>query len=148
MTEIENQKTGYIYILFNEMYKFYGDDVYKLGKTNNIAKRLHGYVPSYIKHPEVKYLSKKVINYSLAEKMVFEKLKAFRIAKNREFFKITNLTETIIIIDDIIDNINNMDDDELITAYENIKNVSEANKQNEDMKITDDELLNLWNNTR
>ena len=29
---------GYIYILWNDMYKFYGDNVFKIGRTTNIQR--------------------------------------------------------------------------------------------------------------
>ena len=31
---------GYIYILWNDMYKFYGDNVFKIGRTTDIQKRI------------------------------------------------------------------------------------------------------------
>ena len=31
---------GYIYIIFNEMYNFYGLNVYKVGKTQDITNNL------------------------------------------------------------------------------------------------------------
>ena len=31
-----NNVPGYIYIMQNEMYQFYGSDVYKIGKAKNI----------------------------------------------------------------------------------------------------------------
>ena len=32
---------GYIYILWNDMYKFYGDNVFKIGRTTNIQRAQH-----------------------------------------------------------------------------------------------------------
>ena len=32
---------GYIYILWNDMYKFYGDNVFKMGRTTNIQRAQH-----------------------------------------------------------------------------------------------------------
>lgn len=141
MTNTDTPKTGYFYILWNEMFKYYGDDIYKLGKSKNMTKRLTQYVTGYIKHPEVRYLSKQVKNYSLAEQMVFHKLKTFRIAKNREFFKIANLSDTIIIIDGIIDNINNMTNDEMIEASTKLKTSKNKNKIDiKDTTLTEDEF--------
>ena len=102
----DNIKSGYIYILYNEVYTYYGENVFKIGKSNNIEQRLTGYTTSYIKPCEIKYLSTKCINYSLAESVIFELLSKNRIVCNREFFKIDK-TEAVNIIDDIIYKINN-----------------------------------------
>jgi len=109
MTEIQETdkiKSGYIYILYNEVYNYYGDNVFKIGKTNNIEQRLTGYTTSYIKSCELKYLSTKCVNYSLCESVIFELISDNRIVYNREFFKIDK-TEAINIIEDIIFKINN-----------------------------------------
>jgi hypothetical protein len=37
MEEISKCEPGHIYIMFNEVFKLYGDNVYKIGKTKNIA---------------------------------------------------------------------------------------------------------------
>jgi hypothetical protein len=43
------------------MFKFYGNNnVFKLGKTNDITQRMTGYTTSYIDPVEIKYLSKLV----------------------------------------------------------------------------------------
>ena len=102
----DNIKSGYIYILYNEVYTYYGENVFKIGKSNNIEQRLTGYTTSYIKPCEIKYLSTKCINYSLAESFIFELLNKYRIVHNREFFKVDK-TEAVNIIEEVIHKINN-----------------------------------------
>ena len=70
---------GYIYILYNDVYKFYGDNVYKLGKTSNIKTRLSGYTTSYLKPSKFIFISNICNNYSLAEHIIFRILSNKRI---------------------------------------------------------------------
>lgn len=83
---IQTCTDGYLYCFHNEVYKTYGDNVYKLGCTSNIKKRLSGYITYYIKPCTIEYQSKLVKYHSVAESMLFYKLKQYRIAPNREFF--------------------------------------------------------------
>ena len=77
---------GYIYILWNDMYKIYGNNVFKIGRTTDIQKRINCYTTAYIKPSEIKYISIKSDNYVLAEMLIFGLLKNSRIVNNREFF--------------------------------------------------------------
>ena len=45
-----NINKGFIYCYSNEMFKYYGNDVYKIGKAKDIKIRMSSYVTSYIKH--------------------------------------------------------------------------------------------------
>lgn len=78
---------GHLYCLFNEMFNYYGDNVYKLGKTINLKKRKEQYVTPYIKPSQYIHSTKKVHNYKLAEDLLFLFLDEYRIVPNREFFK-------------------------------------------------------------
>lgn len=80
---------GYIYILFNECYDYYGENVFKIGKAIDVAKRAHSYTTSYIKPIELKYISPLCNDYTLVENAVFRKLKDYRVVRNREFFQIS-----------------------------------------------------------
>ena len=82
-----NDNSGCIYILYNEVYNYYGDNVYKIGKTKDIYKRLSAYTTSYIKPCEIKFISLNCNDYSKAEMLIFNRLKKYRIINNREFFK-------------------------------------------------------------
>ena len=119
---------GYIYILWNDMYKFYGDNVFKIGRTTDIQKRINCYTTVYIKPSEIKYISIKCDNYVIAEMLIFDLLKNNRIVNNREFFKI-NLNETIKIIEEVIYKINNMKDTinnkiNILSMFENILQIN------------------------
>jgi len=79
------------------MYCFYGEDVFKLGKTIDIHKRSSQYTTSYVSAVEIRFLSAECINYTLAESYVLYKLKHYRMKSNRELFKVSMLliVETI-----------------------------------------------------
>ena len=81
------KKSGHLYILYNPMYQFYGKNVYKLGKAINCQKRCHQYTTSYIEPPELKHCSERVPCYGLAERLLFQKLRKYRISSKREFFR-------------------------------------------------------------
>jgi len=57
------------------MYGFYGEDVFKVGKTIDIQKRSSQYSNSYVSPVVIRVLSAECHNYSLAESYVFYKLK-------------------------------------------------------------------------
>ena len=63
---------GYVYILWNDMYKFYGDNVFKNGRTTNIQKWINCYTTAYIQPSEIKYISLKCDNYVRAEMLIFD----------------------------------------------------------------------------
>lgn len=77
---------GHIYCIYNKCYKYYGDNVYKLGFAKDLKKRMHGYTTSYIDPVEIIY-SIAVIKHVEAEKLLFNRLQKYRIDTNREFFK-------------------------------------------------------------
>ena len=66
---------GYIYILWNDMYKLYGDNVFKLGRTTDIQKRINCYTTVYIRPSEIKYISIKCDNYVIADMLIFDLLR-------------------------------------------------------------------------
>ena len=113
MTDTKEIKEGHIYIIFNEVFNYYGDNVFKLGKAMDIEKRLSGYTTSYIDNTEVKFLSELCSDYSLAELIIFDRLKSSRIKQNREFFR-GDLQEFIKEIEDVVKKVN----DKSITARE------------------------------
>ena len=77
---------GQIYVLWNEMYRFYGEDVVKIGRAKNVLNRKSSYVTSYVKPVEVVYTSELCKNCVLAEYIIFKRLQTHRLAHNREFF--------------------------------------------------------------
>ncbi len=80
--------SGYLYILHNSIFKHYGDNVYKLGRTANIKKRLYGYTTSYIEDSEMIFVSKFLPNIDKLEKKLFNILYNCRISPKREFFQL------------------------------------------------------------
>lgn len=81
----KNTKSGFIYCFKNEIYKYYGDNVRKLGTSVSSKDRVKGFSTPYIKPTEI-VLSYKVKNHRLAETLLFAFLEPYRIVYNREFF--------------------------------------------------------------
>ena len=106
LEETANSEPGYIYVMYNEMFKFYGDDIYKIGKSKDIAKRMTSYTTSYVKPVEIKFLSGLCIDYHLCEKVIFDRLCNYRISPNREFFKL-NIEQMVNHIEEVVSGVNN-----------------------------------------
>jgi len=102
MTAQEKIDKGYIYVLWNEVYQYYGDNVYKIGRSNNIEHRLRSYTTSYVDSSIIKYSSVQINNHPIIEKIIHNELDMYRIKQNREFFKV----ELSTIINTIINVIN------------------------------------------
>ena len=80
---------GYLYILFNESYKHYGDSTYKFGRTQNLRNRIFTYNTSFIHDSKYLYTSRQFLDSSEAERVLFFLMKEYRIKKNKEFFNIS-----------------------------------------------------------
>ena len=104
--KMEEAKTGYIYVLYNEMFDFYGSGVFEAGKTKDIAQRVSAYTTSYIKPVEIKFLSAMCIDHHLCEKVIFDRLCRQRISSTREFFKL-NIDQLIKQIEEVVSGVNN-----------------------------------------
>lgn len=104
----------------NKCYNYYGSNVYKLGLAKNIAKRMDGYITSYIDPVKIIFTIP-VNNRFEAEKILFNKLQKYRIDSNREFFK---CKKKIIIttMNEVADIINNNKKHEYVEKM-NINNV-------------------------
>jgi len=79
---------GYLYILFNSIFKQYGENVYKLGRTNNLNNRLKNYTTSFIDPSSYLYTSRVFHSSIKAERILFFILRKQRIRDKREFFHI------------------------------------------------------------
>ena len=127
--------SGYIYIIFNEMYLFYGENYKKIGKTKCIDNRMCGYTTSYIKPLEILYSSELCKNCTLAEKVIFQKLKDYRVVNNREFFNV-ELKIAVNIIKSVISDINNdiiveyIIDKKILCSIINVKDITEKEYHN------------------
>jgi len=100
-------KSGYLYCIDNS---FYDKDIFKLGKTINLKKRISGYSTGYLDKCVVKYKSKILNNYTLAENLLFHLLDQYRIKQNREFFKckLSVIIDNINIVSDMFYSKNNI----------------------------------------
>lgn len=84
--QIYEPSKGHIYCLYNEVYKSYGDNVYKLGKASCPEIRKSQYTTSYLKPCEYKLVSKEFLDNTIAEQVLFKTLSEYRIQTDREFF--------------------------------------------------------------
>ena len=78
---------GFLYCLHNEIFKFYGDDLYKCGNSVDTDKRLCQYTTSYPMPSEILLTSDSFFDKSFAETLLFFYLKDFKFKPNREFIK-------------------------------------------------------------
>jgi hypothetical protein len=79
--------SGFLYCLFNAIFKIYGNDYFKLGKAFDVEKRLASYSTYYPELSEMLEVSSKFRNRHLAERVLFKKLAPYRDKQKREFFK-------------------------------------------------------------
>ncbi len=88
---------GYLYILHNDVYKQYGCNVYKLGRTVNLKNRMGNYTTPFINKSEYLYVSTLFKDCIKAERILFYLLRKYRIRQQREFFDLPleNIIETI-----------------------------------------------------
>ena len=78
---------GYLYCLYNDVYKVYGDNLFKLGECCDIKARFSSYCTYYPDPSIIKCQTGKLRNKAFAELVLFEKLKQYRFRSNREFFQ-------------------------------------------------------------
>lgn len=118
MNSDKDNTEGYLYILYNIVFIFYGENVYKLGKTMNMEKRLLGYTTSYLHPCDVIFKSALVKDRHIAEKILFDMLYKHRFNKNREFFMLDS-NEIISTINHVVEMVNNNKYDEYIWNQDN-----------------------------
>jgi len=133
---------GRLYCIYNEMYDFYGEHVYKLGNSKDIECRLKNYTTSYIKPCIVKYKSDIFRNKSLAENILFEMLKEYRISNSREFFK-CNFEIIKSKIEEIVRLFDKYNDNELENNYI-IPKIKLSKEEKEKILKENKELLNKF----
>lgn len=76
---------GFLYCLYNEIFKFYGDNLYKCGNSVNADKRLSQYTTSYPLPSTILLTSDSFFDKSFAETLLFFYLKDYKFKPNREF---------------------------------------------------------------
>jgi hypothetical protein len=83
--------SGYLYCLYNDAFERFkkdpSEEVYKLGRTCNVANRLSSYSTYYIKPSKMLYVSEKFKDSVKAERVLFHILRNYRVTNKREFFK-------------------------------------------------------------
>lgn len=127
---------GHIYIIWNESY---GNDNFKCGYWKDDEKSLEQRYNTYYLTPiQIKgfYL---VSNRKLAEKLLFHKLKKFRIKKNREFF-CCKLETLKIVCEEVIKIINDgcdIDNNENINEDNEIKNDTNVSQPSNNITINE-----------
>lgn len=81
------REIGSIYCLYNEMYNYYGNNVYKIGKSGNIKNRLKTYNSGNAN--DIKILFKvKVKDMHAVERCVKDGLKEVKYRKYKEIYNI------------------------------------------------------------
>lgn len=78
---------GYIYVLYNKLFQFYGDNVYKIGRTNNLNNRMSSYTTSYPDKSKYMFTIEVPEQSILCEAIIFKTISQYRMRKNREFFQ-------------------------------------------------------------
>ena len=79
---------GYLYILFNESYKHYGDSTYKFGRTQNLRNRIFTYNTSFVHDSMYLHTSREFNDSVEAERVLFFLMRKYRVKANKEFFNI------------------------------------------------------------
>jgi len=131
--KMEGKDKGFIYVIYNDMFGFYGNNVYKVGKTQDLTTRTRQYKTYYLKPSELRYGSQLCINSQLAERLVFMKLQDYRIKPNREFFNV-ELSKAIEIIDEIVEYVNSKTDDAHSKLSEYVSEKSRIHRRTDDNK--------------
>ena len=92
MFDIIPKKTaGYLYCLYNPVFKSFGDNVYKLGRSGNLNNRLASYTTYYVEPSQFIVTSevyeRKFKDCIKAERVLFYILRKYRVSNKREFFQ-------------------------------------------------------------
>ena len=74
----------YIYVMHNPVFLHYGPNVYKIGYSKIVERRMHDYFTSYIDEPEIVY-RREVVSQD-CEKQLHRLMESYRVKKTREFF--------------------------------------------------------------
>ena len=77
---------GYLFVLWTRSYEYYGENVYKIGKTKNVEERVQAFEVAYLNPVILKTISTRVKDVRLAEKLLFQKLADKRLHGNKNFF--------------------------------------------------------------
>lgn len=81
-------KPGYIYVLHNPTFETWGENIYKIGCSNDPERRLKDLSTSYLSESVILYKSKLFENKIKAEQKLFKEIDHYRSNNRREFFDI------------------------------------------------------------
>ena len=138
----EKNRSGYLYIMYNRIFEYYGPNVFKLGRTCDAHKRLSGYITMFIDPSEMKYVSELTKDAILAEKVLFIKLNEYRITSDREFFR-CDIEVIKRVIDATIKEVNEMDINQTYKKYTK-NNKSEKRFPAGIVKLNNNEALDIY----
>lgn len=85
---VKYKKSGYIYILHNPSFESWGDNIYKVGCSENPERRLKDFSTSYPTESRLVYKSILFDNKLKAEQDLFKIINKYRFNTKREFFDI------------------------------------------------------------
>ena len=113
------EESGYLYILYNDAFAFYGENVYKISSCVNMKKEYKEHIPNYITLPVIKYQSIKLNYIKLIENLLYLSLNDYRIGKNKMFLKceVKIIIDKIKYLEELFDKKTN---DEILHEYTNI----------------------------
>ncbi len=87
---IPRKTAGYLYCLYNPVFKSFGENVYKLGRSGNLNNRLASYTTYYVEPSQFIVTSetydRKFKDCIKAERVLFYILRKYRVSNKREFF--------------------------------------------------------------
>lgn len=123
MSSTSQNYPGYLYILHNECYKYYGKDFFKLGRTKDPRQRMNGYRTPFVDKSKFLYVSATIFEDSIAaEFILFSILNSYRIHPKREFF---NCSVQLAV--DAIQMIEVLPSDEISVIYDKLKHTAFTN---------------------
>ena len=80
------QYTSFIYINTNPMYEYYGNNVFKIGCSNQPGTQIRDFDSAYIESSNTVYTYEHK-NAGLIEEKLLEFLSPYQLCKSRKFFK-------------------------------------------------------------
>lgn len=113
MNLLSTNNYGFIVIIFNNMFNYYGSNYKRIFKTNDVNQTLEFLLDAYIDPCDIIFQSKLCKDYVLAEKIIFYKLIDYQ-NEDSDFYDVDD-NYAIDVIQSIIDRIN---DDTIYSSHE------------------------------
>ena len=83
-TNKKKEGKHYVYVLHNPMFLYYGNNVYKIGYSANVERRVTGYSTGYIEESKIVY--SRVVSSRECEQRLHKIMDVYRVNPKREFF--------------------------------------------------------------